>query len=816
MATDPALCICTECRALDARFPNEGRQWALVDARPPHPVPPSSPIGGGAGTAGAAGPRHAYALSWRGPSPSTPPVQEKTCRRFPMSVITMTIADLCVSPFNCRTNTIDANAVNGMADSLASRWGQLNPLVVHPLPKGRGRSKKALYGVLAGGRRYRAFVQLIEQGRLPADHPIEVIVRDISDEGELRELSLAENLVRVDLRPYEKYAAVARAHAAGRPLQDIADTNGQPLETVRRWVRLGNLHPEIFAALEQGRLSEEQARAFAATEDQVLQAHVFAQCSSAAGDVIGSPAAIRRQLKVGDAALAQHLAFVGEAAYAAAGGRYELDLFADAADHRGRVVDEGLLMQLVEAKLEAARERLRAQLARHDADAGVTARTLRFEPEAPRNAEYGGVAHDLEIRVEPRPASADDAQRLAWIGWRMAELEAQAEDVLDALDALDADELDQDIAERLIAHIDDDYGPLEDERAALEQAMELPLPTGDIFATLDIETDGALEIRYWWASRKEKRRAQSAIHRAAQGEGDPVSLGPIPKDQADAAARALMPRPAPGGGAIDNSYGYAERQKADAAIRDDHGFTAEGVQVLRALRREVLRCALLDDSDGGGDVAHDYAIWALLRFELTGGFGFQLGARRLGPAYEGNATVWGSVRPHLKRAIAGQRWEKEMASLRDHASMALKDLPAAFLAFHHEPSLWKNHAAALLAGLMLERSLEAPGYQVALHDVLADRVGLTDDSIALYAEPDEELLATLPRAHRLALVRPHVPAAEYAALEKAKAADLTAPVARALRRARHWVHPLLRFARPAPTPTSTPAAPQPEMLEAAE
>jgi len=735
-----------------------------------------------------------------------------------MSVITMTIADLCVSPFNCRTNEIDAHAVNGMADSLASRWGQLNPLVVHPLPKGRGRSKKALYGVLAGGRRYRAFAQLIEQGRLPADHPIQVIVRDISDEGELRELSLAENLVRVDLRPYEKYAAVARAHAAGRPLQDIADTNGQPIETVRRWLRLGNLHPEIFAALEQGRLSEEQARAFAATEDQVLQAHVFAQCVVGSGNVMASPAAIRRQLKVGDAALALHLAFVGEGAYAAAGGRYERDLFADAADHRGRVVDEGLLMQIVEAKLEAARERLRAQLARHDADAGVTARTLRFEREAPRNAEYGGVAHDLEIRVEPRPASADDAQRLAWIGWRMAELEAQAED---ALDAHDRGELGDDIAasldvlERLIAHIDDDYGPLEDERAALEQAMELPLPEGDIFATLDIETDGALEIRYWWASRKEKRRAQSAVHRAAQGDAvDPVSLGPIPKDQADAAARALMPRPAPGGGAIDNSYGYAERQKADAAIRDDHGFTAEGVQVLRALRCEVLRCALLDNADHQGDVAHDYAIWALLRFELTGGYGWQIGARRLGPAYEGNATIWQSVRPHLKRSIAGQRWEKEMASLRDHASMALKDLPAAFLAFHHETSLWKNHAAALLAGLMLERSLDAPGYQVALHDVLADRVGLTDDSIALYAEPDEELLATLPRAHRLALVRPHVPAAEYAALEKAKAADLTAPVARALRRARRWVHPLLRFARP------TPAAPQPEMtaemMEAAE
>ena len=49
-----------------------------------------------------------------------------------MSVTTMTIDALCVSPFNVRTNQADANAVDGLAQSLLKR-GQLHPLTVHPM-----------------------------------------------------------------------------------------------------------------------------------------------------------------------------------------------------------------------------------------------------------------------------------------------------------------------------------------------------------------------------------------------------------------------------------------------------------------------------------------------------------------------------------------------------------------------------------------------------------------------------------------------------------------------------------------------------------
>lgn len=67
------------------------------------------------------------------------------------------------------------------------------------------------------------------------------------------------------------------------------------------------------------------------------------------------------------------------------------------------------------------------------------------------------------------------------------------------------------------------------------------------------------------------------------------------------------------------------------------------------------------------------------------------------------------------------------------------------------------------------------------------------------------MIDLLPRARRLELVHPHVSNSEYLALEKRKATDLTEPVVRALKKAKRWVHPMLRFvgdAAHAPFPTA--------------
>lgn len=675
-----ALCACATCCALDLAFPNEGVQLALlassrldVEANktarlPAKRSPPPKARQAWQLRAGAC-----PVAGAENPSPEIIPAQELTTRRKTMSVTTMTIDALCVSPFNARINAADANAVAGMAESLMAS-GQLYPLAVHPIKASRKTQPR--YGVLAGGRRFRAFTQLIEQGRLPVDHPIDVIIRDIRDEGELRELSLAENLVRVELRPYEVYAAVARAHNAGRSLKLIADTNGQPMETVRRWARLGNLHPTVFQALETGEIGQDLAKAIGATEDVALQLHVFEQLMTF-GEHQRTPAAARRLLKIGDGQLEKLLRFIGDENYTAAGGRYELDLFADQAEARGRVADEGLLMQLADAKLEAARELIRVQCGR----------ILRFEKSPPMATFAGyenGVAQDLEIRAEPQPATPADADRLAFLENELIELDALCERSLDDPTLTDA------VRAARIAALEQDNAPLEEEMRAIHARMTLDLPAGDIFATLTVQADGKLETRFWWADRRAKRKAEEAARKSPDApEPRPVSTGPNVKPLApEQTPIGKSPTRITGGAAIDRDYGYSLKQHADAGIRDEHGLTAEGVQIMRSIRREMLRAMLVLDSQdmaAKAPVAQDYLIWSLARERYTGKGAMVPGQRSYERGMAGlsvrQETLPGDVATHVDRTEAHAVWQSAVERLRAHDAMTEPDLVAAFNIF---------------------------------------------------------------------------------------------------------------------------------------
>ncbi|WP_370171817.1 ParB/RepB/Spo0J family partition protein [Sphingobium abikonense] len=711
-----------------------------------------------------------------------------------MSVTTMTLDALCVSPFNVRTNQADANAVDGLAQSLLKR-GQLHPLTVHPMKNGRG--KKRTWGAIAGGRRLRAFRKLIDAGNLPADHPIDVVITDISDEGELRELSLAENLPRRDLRSYEVYAAVANAHAAGRSLQEIAETNGQTVDVVRGWARLGNLHPTIFAALEDGEIGQDQAKALGATEDVALQLHVFEQISRhAIGDWRRGAAEIRKLMKVGDRELEKMLRFVGADAYAHAGGRYELDLFADQADQRGRVADEGLLLQMADAKLEAIRARVRRQVANAAGPA-----VLKFGSVVPRlmlGSYDQGVDHALEIVAEAVPGDAADAQLQAWLGYWMGRMEDQA------IAAIDDADLDEATVAHIIAAIDEQYEPLEAMADQLQDRLHIALPTNSAYATLIVTDGGDAELRFWWADRKAKQKAEAAARKLPDApEARPVSAGPIANS---ITVTKVAPAPLAGSGeAIENGGGWDKRRIADEAIRDEHGLTADGVQIMRTLRREMLRAMLVEQAEGvpAGDtpLALDYLVWSLARDRLTAAGIMQPGRQ----AHErGMAGL--SVRHELVAGAAAfvdatqahSTWKYAVDRIKAHPSMAGPDLIEAFDAYRAENQGFRAMVAAIVVGCALERSANAPGYQVALHDHLATLAGFTDGDQHELVEPTEELLDLLPRAKRLELVHPHVTHGEYLAIEKLKAAELSAPVVRALRRVKTWVHPMLRFSREAP------------------
>ncbi len=301
-----------------------------------------------------------------------------------MTSNTRTIDELCLSPFNVRTNAEDTSPNEAMEKSILA-FGLIHALRVHPM---RG-STKGKWGVHAGGRRYRAIKALIERGALPAEWPIDVVERHGSDADLLAE-SVAENSLRRDLHDYERYAGVARSHKRGDSIEQIAAICGQKEITIKMWIRLGNLAKPVFEALERGEIDKDQAKAYAATEDHALQLAAFEQLQPR-HDWDKTPAKIRAFLRIGDVELSRLLRFVGSDSYVAAGGRLELDLFSDA----HRIMDENKLRDLAHEQLAGVRDAVRVATQRAE---------LRFVVEPPQ-ASHGGP--DRFLFVTPRVLSRD-------------------------------------------------------------------------------------------------------------------------------------------------------------------------------------------------------------------------------------------------------------------------------------------------------------------------------------------------------------------------------------------------------------------------
>jgi len=609
----------------------------------------------------------------------------------------VTVDQLCISPFNVRLNAEDAEATTALEASIAVR-GVLFPLIVHDMARYRDQALPgepvAAWGVLAGGRRLRAIRRLVAAGTLSRDFEVEVVTRDLSP-AEITELSLAENLLRRQLRPYEVYAAVARAAEQGSEIEEIAEHLGQRPVWVRQWLRLGRLVPAIFQAYVEGVISDEVAQAFAATEDEELQRAAWTHFASMHPSE-RSPSRVRAWYKIGDPALDRLLRFVHEDVYRAAGGRYELDLFADGPE-RGRVVDDGTLRELAEAKLASIRQDLRLRSRRPE---------LRFAGQAPQH--HGHADSGLEFF----PA---------------------------------------------------------------KKSGKLALPEGDVVVTIDIDAAGEAQPRYWWASRKAKR--------------DAVREGEAP---------ALLAQPAEkkidGAGAFDK-YSDAS-QTARAAVKDEHGLTADGLQAMRSMRREVLRALLVADALNDGAIGRDYAVWTQLRQELK-----RLprtadgGARTLYPPWHGgeDAEPADVVQPHLEEMKAHSLWAAAVAEVVAQPFMVLDDPADAFAAFYFATDRMKKAAGAVLAGLALFRSCNVPGWRIGVHDRIADILGADDGTIRELWQPTAKFMALFPKMKRLELAQPHVEADAFREWHKLSDTILTSAVAGAVDQVPGWVHPLLSF-----------------------
>lgn len=159
----------------------------------------------------------------------------------------------------------DKEALSELSSSIA-RYGVLQPLIVVP-------GADETYTIVAGERRWRA----AKQAKL---RKVPCIVRR-REELEQLEISLIENVQRVDLTPIEQAVSIERLHQEfNMTYQEIAKRLGKAATTVNNIVRLLGLPKPAREALDNNKLSEGHARAILSlkqnpAEQEALLEHIL-------------------------------------------------------------------------------------------------------------------------------------------------------------------------------------------------------------------------------------------------------------------------------------------------------------------------------------------------------------------------------------------------------------------------------------------------------------------------------------------------------------------------------------------------------------
>ena len=259
--------------------------------------------------------------------------------------ITIPLNLLQISPLNARKTPPRAAEQAELAASIVAH-GLLENLIVRLTDKDR-------YEVLAGGRRLMVLQSLVRDGELDVDHPVACLVHD----GDPREVSLAENVVRLSMHALDQFEAFAALADQGLSAADISARFGCTDTMVRQRLRLGRIAPEIREAYRADDINLDTLTAFAVTEDHGQQLAVWEQVKD---DYINAYQVRRLLTDEKIAAGSKFVRFIGRDAYDAAGGTSTRDLFCEA---EGAIYldDRALVMRLAQEKLSAAAEALQAK-----------------------------------------------------------------------------------------------------------------------------------------------------------------------------------------------------------------------------------------------------------------------------------------------------------------------------------------------------------------------------------------------------------------------------------------------------------------------
>ncbi len=185
------------------------------------------------------------------------------------SIVEVPLARISPNPYQPR-HRIDDAVLEELAASIREH-GVLQPVLVTETLDG--------YQLVAGERRVRA-ARLVGLERIPA------LVRQLADRAQL-EVALVENVQRADLDPIDEALAYRQLiEEFGLTQEHVAERVGKARATVANTLRLLDLHPDVQAAIADGRLTEGHGRALGGLPVDG-QSHVV-------GTVIGQGLSVRQ------------------------------------------------------------------------------------------------------------------------------------------------------------------------------------------------------------------------------------------------------------------------------------------------------------------------------------------------------------------------------------------------------------------------------------------------------------------------------------------------------------------------------------------
>ena len=458
---------------------------------------------------------------------------------------------LVLSPTNVRKVPPSAAEDAELTASIRARGLKQN-LVVH-----RSAGDDDVHEVTAGGRRLKALQALAAEGVIPADYKVPCLV-EAADEA--LETSLMENTIRAAMHPADEFVAMAALVDSGAAIEAVAARFGVPEQRVKQRLRLGKLAPELLDAYRDGSVSLEIIMAFTLGADHAAQLAVWHQVKE---QHYVSAHSVRRLLTDSAVPFDSDLgAFVGLAAYEAAGGKVTRDLFSG--DDEGFMDDAALVRRLAIEKLEAKAAELRGQWA--------WAKPV-------LDLDYGFRRQFGVVEPEPVEFPPEIAAELQAIEERLAAIEELAEDEL-------PDEVMTEAAQ------------LEERREALIETTEAlavyaPEDRAAAGCIVTIGDDGEFQIH------------QGLVDRSAQHKGGDAANSGGDDDDADATGphgRRTAAMVNGGGRGTPSAAPTAEQ-----AIRKECGFSQILVDDLKAHRLQMTKAHLAADFG----VAFDLALYSL-------------------------------------------------------------------------------------------------------------------------------------------------------------------------------------------------------------